>query len=74
MFPAHHTTAGLLLLAELDPDEMALTYDADRTAPDSRPDLSCLLRDLALIKRQGFAVNRDESERGVTAVGVPVRD
>lgn len=31
-------------------------------------------RDLARIRRQGFAVNQGRSEKGVTAVGVPVRD
>ena len=74
VFPAHQTTAGLLLLAELDLEELAAVHGNDRAGAVEPPDLRRLGRDLALIRRQGFAVNREESERGVTAVGVPIRD
>lgn len=74
VFPVHRTTAGLLLLAELDSDEVAAVYESDHSGTVEPPDLARLRRDLSLIRRQGFAVNRDISERGVTAVGVAVRD
>lgn len=73
VFPAHQTTAGLLLLAEIPPDELASVYAADPTGVEP-PDLGRLGRDLAVIRRQGFAVNREESERGVVAVGAPIHD
>lgn len=79
VFPAHRTSGGLLLLAEMPGEELAATlqepYDAepDRAAAEP-PDLAKLRTELARIRRQGFAVNHGRSERGVVAVGVPVRD
>lgn len=64
VFPAHRTTAGLLLLAELPPDQL------DELYPDH--DLDTLRTDLARVRRNGFALNEGRSERGVVAVGVPV--
>ncbi|MFE5212187.1 IclR family transcriptional regulator [Streptomyces sp. NPDC056600] len=80
VFPAHRTTAGLLLLAELTDEELAEVYppgrrrdhDRDRTA--DLPDLERLRADLRRLRRNGFAVNKERSERGLVAVGVPVRD
>ena len=74
VFPAHRTTAGLLLLAELTAEDLAALYSAERFAdrPDDRPDLTSLRADLAKVRRNGFALNRERSERGVVAVGVPV--
>jgi DNA-binding IclR family transcriptional regulator len=73
VFPAHLTTAGLLQLADLDPDELTVVHEA--AAADTRaPDLDLLARKLAAVRREGFAVNREGSERGVVAVGVPIRE
>jgi DNA-binding IclR family transcriptional regulator len=76
VFPAHRTTAGLLLLAELPESELAEVYAVDRyrDRPAERPDLAALRTELARIRRKGFAVNRERSERGLVAVGVAVRD
>ncbi len=76
VFPAHLTTAGLLLLADLPDEELAGVYSADRYAdrPADRPDLPRLRTELRRLRRNGFAVNRERSERGLVAVGVPVRD
>jgi Bacterial transcriptional regulator/IclR helix-turn-helix domain len=41
--------------------------------PAERPDLARLRAELARIRRKGFAVNRERSERGLVAVGVAVR-
>ncbi|QXW00457.1 MULTISPECIES: IclR family transcriptional regulator [Rhodococcus] len=75
VFPAHRLSGGLLLLAELSADELGQAYesrsDADVT---DQPDLPKLRTELARIHKQGFAVNQGRSERGVVAVGVPVRD
>ena len=76
VFPAHHTTPGLLLLAELDQSELDSVYAEDRYRehPTNRPDLPALGAELARIRRSGFVVNKERSERGLTAVGVAVRD
>ena len=42
--------------------------------PDDSPDLSRLRRELRQVRKQGFAVNEGRSERGVVAIGCPVRD
>jgi DNA-binding IclR family transcriptional regulator len=75
VFPAHRTTAGLLLLAELSGSELDQVYAAERfrDRPAERPDLASLRTELARIRRKGFAVNRERSERGLVAVGVAVR-
>lgn len=76
VFPAHKVTGGLVLLAELSEDQLAAIYDEARYAeqPEDRPDLARLRRDLKRIRKNGFAVNRGISERGVVAVGRPLRD
>lgn len=75
VFPAHRTTAGLLLLAEMGEDEVRALYASERYAdrPEERPDLAEVLADVARVRRTGFALNQGRSERGVVAVGVPVR-
>ena len=66
VFPADRTTGGLLLLAELPPDELA--------ALDAGDWRDGLRTELDRVRRNGFAVNNGRSERGLVAVGVPVRD
>ncbi len=75
VFPAHSTTAGLLLLAELPEAELDRVYAAERYGdrPGERPDLASLRTELRRIRRNGFAVNSERSERGLVAIGVPVR-
>jgi DNA-binding IclR family transcriptional regulator len=75
-FPAHRTTAGLLLLAELDPAELDDLYAEERyrQRPTERPDLAALRAELAQIRRSGFVVNNERSERGLVAIGVPACD
>ena len=75
VFPAHRVTGGLLMLAELDADELESVYAEARYVDRAgeRPDLNRLRRELETIRHNGFAVNQDRSERGVVAVGVPVR-
>lgn len=73
VFPAHRTSGGLVLLAELSADELAAAYASGGEDEVERPDLGRLRTELARIRKQGFAVNDGRSERGVVAVGVPVR-
>nr|WP_281373921.1 IclR family transcriptional regulator [Allobranchiibius huperziae] len=76
VFPAHHTSGGLLLLAQLPDAELEEVYAPERYAEstEARPDLAALRTELAQIQRQGFALNQGRSERGVVAIGVPIRD
>jgi DNA-binding IclR family transcriptional regulator len=76
VFPAHRVTGGLIMLAELTNEQLDAVYAPERYAdrPGERPDLVALRKDLARIHHTGFALNEGRSERGVVAVGVPVRD
>ncbi|SEG52786.1 IclR family transcriptional regulator, pca regulon regulatory protein [Actinacidiphila yanglinensis] len=73
VFPAHRTTGGLLL-AELTPAELEETYGNATAEEAERPRLAEPRTEPARIHKQGFAVNQGRSERGLVAVGVPVRD
>lgn len=75
VFPAHRITGGILLLAELSEDELSRIYAAEPAAEGAEHlDPAQLRAELNRIRRSGFAVNQGRSERGVVAVGVPVRD
>ncbi|XKK38141.1 IclR family transcriptional regulator [Nocardiopsis sp. ARC36] len=76
VFPAHRVTGGMVLLAELTAEQLEAVYGEAGGSEQraDRPDLASLRRDLQRIRRNGFAVNRGVSERGIVAVGHPVRD
>ncbi|MER5481362.1 IclR family transcriptional regulator [Streptomyces sp. NPDC002734] len=77
VFPAHRTTAGLLLLLAELPDEELEEFHSRVQAgdrPGGLPGLPQLRAELARLRRTGFAVNQERSERGLVAVGVLVRD
>lgn len=67
--PAHLTSGGRAVLATLPPAEITRRYAG---VPDV--DLARLRRDLGLVRRRGFAINDQRTEKGVTAIGVPVHD
>lgn len=64
---AHRSAAGKALLAGLDPGELAGVLA--RLAP---AEAARVHRELRAVRRRGFAVNDQATERGLTAVGVPV--
>jgi DNA-binding IclR family transcriptional regulator len=63
MLPAHLASGGRALLAHRTDDELQALY------ADSDVDLEALRRGLRQIRKQGFAVNNQGTEAGVTAVG-----
>ena len=65
--PAHLSSGGKALLATLDPDELAAVLDPLDEAVAARVE-----RELRTVRRRGFAVNDQETEAGLTAVGVAV--
>ncbi|NHN54228.1 IclR family transcriptional regulator [Calidifontibacter sp. DB0510] len=75
VFPAHLTSGGKLILADLPPDEVTALYAEERWEGrlDQRPSLPALRRELTGVRRAGFALNRDRTETGVTAVSRPIR-
>ncbi|HTS97485.1 MAG TPA: IclR family transcriptional regulator [Streptosporangiaceae bacterium] len=76
LMPAHVTSGGKALLAGLPGEELRRLYPrglprGDRAAISSMP---ALLRELAAVRRRGYATNHEESEPGITAVGRCVLD
>jgi DNA-binding IclR family transcriptional regulator len=67
LLPAHVTSGGKALLAELSKEQLLALYP--KGLPGER-----LARELAAVKRLGYACNLQESERGVNAIGACVRD
>jgi DNA-binding IclR family transcriptional regulator len=76
LLPAHVTSGGKALLAELPADRLAALYPSGVPAGPlgSRTDLARLTDELAAVRRRGYAYNLQESERGVNAIGACVRD
>lgn len=66
MLPAHLASGGRAVLAERPEAEVAALYDG----PDwDDVDVEALLRHLRKVRRQGFAVNDQDTESGLTAIG-----
>ena len=70
MVPAHLASGGRAVLALRPEEDIVALY----ASPDScAVDMETLLRDLRRVRRQGFAVNNQETESGLTAIGRAVR-
>src|SRR5262249_23579464 len=74
--PLHASSAGKIILAELDEDELAAWLEAsslvaftDRTFTDRE----ALRAELARVRRQAWAELVDELEDGLTSISAPVR-
>ncbi|MFG1708183.1 IclR family transcriptional regulator [Nonomuraea sp. M3C6] len=75
LLPAHATSGGKALLAELPDEELRALYPKGVSRGAAAiGDLAALRRELDGARRRGYAVNSEESERGVRAVGACVRD
>ncbi len=71
VFPAHESSGGVLLLADLPPERFDEIYSDERWADreDKRPDRAALRREMRLARGRGFAINNGRTETGVTAIG-----
>lgn len=84
ILPAHLTSGGKALLAELDREQLELLYlpgsDEEHAGPDaegvrlSRSAWTDLLRELESVRARGYSVNAEGTETGVSAVGRCVYD
>lgn len=76
LLPAHITSGGKALLAELPQDQLSALYPHGLPLTDTAAitDYARLRRELAATRRRGYGTNCGESERGVSAVGTLVRD
>jgi DNA-binding IclR family transcriptional regulator len=76
LLPAHTTSGGKALLTELTAEQLHALYPRGlpRAETAATTDYAQLRRELAVVRRQGYALNMEESEPGVSAVGACVRD
>jgi DNA-binding IclR family transcriptional regulator len=74
LLPAHTTSGGKVMLAHLPEAELLALYPDRhvRMRDGSSRDLATLRRELVNVRRQGYALNLEASERGVTAIGIPL--
>lgn len=73
---AHASASGRALLATLPNEEVLELYPATRLPKHQPPSMALrseLLAELESVRAAGYAVQRDESEAGVSAVAAPVR-
>ncbi len=78
VLPASTSAGGKALLADL-PDEMLHRLYQGKGAEAmgdalSDRDLAALLRELKACRRNGFATTNQQTEKGVSAIAVPLRD
>ena len=74
--PAHATSGGKALLAELSEPELRRLYPKRQLRTPTPVTVSVrddLLKQLEQIRRQGYAINRGESTTGITAVAMVQR-
>lgn len=76
LLPAHSTSGGKALLAELPYDSLKALYPRGipNTSERGVHTFPELVRQLAVVRRRGYAKNMGESDRGVAALGACVRD
>lgn len=75
--PASCTAGGKALLAALSPQELARRYPGRELAlrtSSSVQNWAALAAELDRVRRDGYAINSEEGEYGISAVGVPLRD
>ena len=76
VLPAHCTSGGKALLAELTPDELGTLYPDGRLPARSVRSITTRERldaELEEVRRRGYATNFDEGDAGIGAVSVVVR-
>jgi DNA-binding IclR family transcriptional regulator len=76
-FPAHATIMGRMLLLDLTDDELSTLYPErklPKVTPQTPGTLAELKEILAADRERGYGVTQSFFERGVSAVGAPVRD
>ncbi len=76
-WPAHATSTGRAVLALLDESERPALARGGRLSRHTERTITspaALVRELARVRRRGYAVAAEELERGYVAVGAAIRD
>jgi len=73
--PLHITAVGKVFLAAEDPDQVAQYAQRSglpRYTENTYADLQSLQRDLEQVRRQGYAYDEEEAEKGVSCIGAGI--
>lgn len=76
LMPAHSTSGGKVLLAELSSRHLRALYPEGPRSVTERTITSMreLEQELVAVRREGYATNIGENEQGLSACAVPIRD
>lgn len=77
VLPAHLSSGGKALLAELDPQSLVRLFRSEPNMANeslTEVDYAELLTELEQVRQRGFALNHEGTEDGVSAVGVAIHD
>ncbi len=74
--PAHCTAEGKAILAFqlLENTDRLNTISLDQRTPKTITDAQSLLKELAAVRSQGFAIDDEESEIGMRCIAAPIHD
>ncbi|HHY47624.1 MAG TPA: IclR family transcriptional regulator [Firmicutes bacterium] len=74
--PAYCTGTGKALLAWQPEDfvRRIMNGSVTRFTPNTITDVDSLLKELALVRERGYAVDNEENEPGIICIGTPVRN
>lgn len=76
-WPAYCTAVGKVLMADMTDSvlrEYASTLKYERRTPGTITSATALIRHIKKVRQQGYALNDQESELGLRAIAVPVRN
>jgi DNA-binding IclR family transcriptional regulator len=76
LLPAHKTAIGLVLLAEMSLPTLRAIYPRGLTgdAREAKQTLQILERKIRSVRKHGYATNLGESDAGISAIGLCLRD
>lgn len=76
LLPAYATSGGKVLLADLPPEQLKLLYPNGlrKLTDNTVADLGTLQKELVTVRKRGYGLNIGESQIGLWAVAVAIRD
>ncbi|MBN1847087.1 MAG: IclR family transcriptional regulator [Deltaproteobacteria bacterium] len=75
--PLHFGMLGRVLMAYLDEevvDKILIDYPLEKNTPFSITDNQTLKRHLQTIRKQGYAIEKEQAVEGTTGIAAPIRD
>ena len=73
--PMQKSSGGKAMLASLSIDEIRDLFAVGTSKPMLKAtDWTALMADLRLVRRRGYALNEEQTEKGVSAIGVALRN